>query len=57
MSHLSSVIKIIQQRLHHVDWIITEHIFNNESVFNLPKLQKLLPAKKILEVTEKHILF
>lgn len=42
MSHLSSVIKIIQQRLHHVDWIITEHIFNNESVFNLPKSQKLL---------------
>ena len=40
-SHLSPVIDILQQR-HHVDWIITDHIFSNERAFSLLNVQKLL---------------
>ena len=42
MSHLSLVIEILQQRQHHVDWIIIDHIFSNERAFSLLNVQKLL---------------
>lgn len=50
ISHLSPVIEILQQRQHHVDWIITDHIFSNERTFNLLKVQKfLVTSQKYLQ--------
>ena len=46
MSHLSPIIEILQQRQHHVGWIIIDHIFSNERAFSLLNVQKLLVASQ-----------